>query len=234
MIFDEIPAKNRDLFLKDLLEYVVEKNGLASIPKSDMEACFVYLYKKYVNKNCDLYTLSKKFKIKESKLKGLMELFLLKFNDDNKPTDEDILLDILLNAKFQIESVEKVEVNFHFSKIEYVPIIKNYFRLINGSVNYNINSESIIVNQNRLYDVLDYIWKQHKKDEIKEDSPKWKIQKIIGLLGNSIDDEIRNKLRESDVKKKSNLRQIIDYASKLAGIGSFVMQFYQDVLHPAS
>lgn len=224
MIYENIPPDKRDIFLKELLEYVVDKNGLASIPKADMEACFVYLYKKHVCPNCDIYTLSKIFKIKEIKLKNLMELFLLKFDDAYSINEEDVVLDAFLVSKYQIESIEKVEINFHFSKIEYVPIIQNYFRKINGSIKYDTRSESVIVNQNRLYDVLDYIWNNHKDKEVVEGNPKHKVQSIIGLLGNSIDEELRKKLRE---QKKSKLYQTLDYASKLTGIGSLVLNLYK-------
>jgi hypothetical protein len=130
----------------------------------------------------------------------------------------------LLNAKYQIESFEKVEIKFHFSNIEYIPILQNYFRKINGSVAYDIKSETAIINQNRLYDVLNYIWNLHEHEEIKEETAKFKIQKIIGLLGDSIDIELRKKLRE---EKKGNLYKALDYASKLAGIGSIILELYK-------
>jgi hypothetical protein len=219
MLYDNIPETKRELYLKDLLEYVVDKNGLASIPKQDLEACFVYLFKKHVNSDCDIYTLSKLFKIKESKLKSLMELFYLKFINDDNESDEMIFLTLLSNVNFQIESIEKVEINFHFNKIEYYSLFQQFFRKIGGSIKFDKYSESVIVNQNRLYDVLEYIWSSEELD-IENSEIKKFIQKIIGNIGNSIDKELRMKLREN---KDSKLSQAITYASNLAGIGSFII-----------
>ena len=160
MLFDEIPEKKKSDYLKDLLDYVVERNGLASVPKQDMEACFVYLYKKHVNQDVDLYSLSKVFKVKESKLKGLLELFYLKFENEDHRSDEEKFVDLLVETHFEIESFEKFQISFHFNRIEAYQLIQQFFRQIKGSVKFDKMAESIIVNQNRLYDVLDLIWER--------------------------------------------------------------------------
>jgi hypothetical protein len=224
MIYDQIPDGKKFDYLKELLDYVVEKNGLASVPKQDMEACFVYLYKKHVDQNIDIYNLSKIFKIKESKLKSLMELFYLKFNDNDSRSDDEKFIDLIIDTQFEIESFEKVQISFHFNKIEAFQLLQEYFRRCKGSVKFDKIAESVIVNQNRLYDVLDMIWDHEKEKSVEESDLENKIQKIIGNIGNSIDEEMRKKLRE---KKQSKFHQSIEYASHLAGIGSLIITLYK-------
>ncbi len=223
MLFEKIPKKKREDYLKDLLDYVVEKNGLASVPKSDLEACFVYLYKKHVDPTIDIYNLSKIFRVKETKLKNLMQLFYIKFDRLENLSEEEFFLSLLENTKYEIESFEKVQISFHFNQIEAFPLIQYQFRKVNGSVKYDKNSESIIVNQNRYYDLLDNLWNSQKSKENYNDI-KEKIKNIIGLLAKSIDDEMKNELRR---KKSSNLYKSLHYASKLEGIGTTVVNLYK-------
>lgn len=225
MLYDQIPDDKKAAYLKDLLEYVVERNGLASVPKQDLEACFVYLYKKHVNPDIGLYSLSKIFKVKESKLKSLIELFYLKFEDNNKRPDDLKILDLLVDTRFQIESIEKVQIRFHFNKIEGYPLLQEYFRRVGEPVEFNKFSESIVVNQNSLYDVLNNIWETEKDKPVEKSEIKQKIQKIIGNIGNSLDNEFRAKLRE---QKKGEFYKALEYGSKLSGIGSFILNFYKN------
>lgn len=224
MLYDLIPDEKKGPFLKDLLEYVVERNGLASMPKQDMEACFIYLFKKHVDLKIDIYSLSKIFKVKEAKIKSLMELLYLKFDDSDRRADELKFLSLIENTLFEIESFEKVQIRFHFTQVEAFPLLQDFFRRVQGSVKYDRRSESIIVNQNRLYDVLNAIWEKDGGLSVAQSLVKPKIQKIIGNLGRSLDEEVRSKLREQN---NSKFYKSLDYASKLSGIGSFVLNLYK-------
>jgi len=223
----QIPKNKHSVFLKDILEYVVDRNGLASIPKADMEACFLFFYRKHVNPDINLYNLSKIFKIKESKLKSLMELFSLKFNQDDPSNDDNnkiIFLELMSTVLFHIESHEKVEISFQFDRLEYISLLRYYFRKVKGAVRFNSGSEQVIVNQNRLYDVLDLLWEENKLNN--PSNCNILIQKIIENIGESIDNEIRNELRK---KPESILNKTLIYGSKLSSIGNFITSLVETI-----
>ena len=231
-LFEKIPEESRGNFLQELLEYVVQKNGLASIPKPDMEACFVFLYKKYVNRNAGFYELCRVFKIKETKMKSLLALVSLKFSDLDNRSDDEIIIDVLLNAKFTISSFEKNDISFSFTQIESLPILKQRFREVKGTVNYHKESEVMTVNINRLYEVLDNIWDKYYKTEkdLENKTGQEKIEllsKIYGKIGKDIDSE-KGSFRPEQKKKITiiyeHLEKIVDVASIISKIDSELIE----------
>jgi hypothetical protein len=224
VVFDKIPEERREDYLRELLDYVVERNGLASIPKADLEACFVYLYKKHAEPDIDLYSLSRLFRVKESKLKGLLELFHLKFGGGEGRTDNEVILSILSATRFSIESFERVQISFHFRQIEFFALLQHFFRRENSYIRYDRSAELAAVNQNALYAVLDRIWTEEDPAAGRPGSGREQVRTIIGNIGRSLDSEMRNELRK---KPGSAFFKNLKNAGTLAGIGKTVLDIYR-------
>lgn len=210
---------NENNFLNELLDHYVNYHGLGGMAKSDFDALIIYLYIKYKNYDPeDLFTFSKELKIKESRLKSLIETAFLKFGT----TEEDIIYkNIIVNiskSKIELESLEKGLIRVKLSNGFHIRFIQNLAREYGSTVEYNRNSEKLIVRVDIFTKIIEYIYQTY----LKEDSSKT-IEKIfISLKENALDDA---KLKEA----VNNKNKYIDNMFKSIETGSGISSIFQAV-----
>jgi hypothetical protein len=78
-LFAKIPSTERAAFLEELLDHYVERQGLGAMPKADFDALLVHLFLRRSKEQFDSFTLSDHFRIKETRLKSLLETAAVKF-----------------------------------------------------------------------------------------------------------------------------------------------------------
>ncbi|WP_429067954.1 hypothetical protein [Aeromonas bestiarum] len=73
-MLDNIQDDKKAIFLSELMENYVGQQGLGSMPKADLDALIVHLYLKHSGtQKVDVFALSETFRIKESRVKSLIE-----------------------------------------------------------------------------------------------------------------------------------------------------------------
>ena len=201
-------------FLNELLDHYVNHHGLGGMAKSDFDALLVYLYIKYKDYDPeDLFVFSKELKIKESRLKSLIETAYLKFGT----AEEDIIYkNIVTNiskSKIELESLEKGLIRIKLSNSFHLRFIQNLVRQFGSTVEYNRNSEKLIIRVDVFTKIIEYIYKKY----LKEDSDK-AIEKIfISLKENAIDD---GKLKQAVDNKNKYIENMFKSIETGSGISS--------------
>lgn len=73
-MLENVSGNREGFFLRGLTDSYVEQQGLGSMPKSDLDALIIHLYLKYLGtQKVDDFALSEILKIKESRVKSLVE-----------------------------------------------------------------------------------------------------------------------------------------------------------------
>lgn len=222
-LYEKIPENNRAEFLKNFLTMLVDRSGLGSVPKKDIEAYMLYLFIKDTDfeKKPNAYILSEIFRTKESKIKELLEVISIKFIARNEFQIITAILESLKNSHFEVESIEKGQIRFNLVDPMLFRHLQHYFREMRGSVIYSRSSEQVIVTQKRLFDVLDSWWNYSRIDKTEQKKINPQIQKIIGMIGEEIKEHLLDQLR-TDKTGIHRLKDALEYGSKLTSIGTLI------------
>ncbi|MFL9610605.1 hypothetical protein ACKF11_11030 [Methylobacillus sp. Pita2] len=210
-----------DLFDRIWQEYVTT-HGLGGMAKNDFDALLLWEYAQAVQ-TADTFRLSSVFRIRESRAKSLLESAAIKFGQLTEAEAWSQLLDALASVDYHVESVEKGQMRFHLKTPLLFRHLQNQARLADDSLSFNAASEYVIGNLATLYRILDHCWEEQAFGPEWQGQPleqaREKIRAIIGNIGRHI---AENHLEELKSQKKSRLPAILEYGSKLSGIGGFV------------
>ena len=222
-VFDKIEKSRREEFLKVLLTQYVQRHGLGGMSKSDFDALIVHLFLKCSKEPYDSFELSNILKIKESRLKSLIETAAVKFETD---TEEVIWMDIIKNwasSVTEIESIEKGQVAFKFENPAHFRYIQKEVRVAGGTVNYSRSSEAITISLGTLFKVLDEVYKrvfENKKGH------QYLIEDVLKRIKTDLIGTNELKKIQDDKEKKLRLTKILTSAANLASIGQLIAAVY--------
>ncbi|MCB5187189.1 hypothetical protein LG200_04115 [Methylobacillus caricis] len=213
-------------------EYV-KTHGLGGMAKGDFDALLLWEYAK-ATQTIDAFALSSVFKIRESRAKSLLDSASIKFDQIEEDAAWSQLLNGLQDVEFLVESMERGQMRFHLKTPLLFRHLQNQARAMDDSFAFNTASEYVTGNLRTLYRILDASWEEHayglswQGEKLMQEREK--IKKIIGKIGQNIKS---NHLQELKSLKKSSLPGIIEYGSRLSGIGRFIKDLVQ-IIHQAS
>jgi len=222
--FDDIPKKNRDAFLEELLDVYVNRQGLGAVPKGDLDALVVHLYCKYATKGeYDTFRLSELFKISETRIKTLIQNGSLKFGDLTEGQAWVDILTAISSSKFELESLEKCDIRFKLENPAVYRFIQKRVRKHGGTVSYSRSSEMVTISLRTFFEVLDdvYVACESEFKTIHLDAIKAGTEKTIAQIGKTLGKEKLKKLKDES-STKTKLGKTLDIGAKLAGIGKFI------------
>ena len=223
-VFDNIPKKNRDAFLAEFLEVYVDRQGLGTMPKADLDALILHLYCKYaVDGRYDSFSLSELFKIRETRIKSLVETGSLRFANVTEGQAWANILTGISTAKFELESLEKGQIRFKLENPSLHRFLQKRVREHGGTVTYSPSSEVVTISLSTFFEVLDDIYlacesqfKTTHLDVIKNATEKT-IEQIAKTVGKA-----RIKKLKDETLTSTKLGTALDVGSKLSGIGSLI------------
>ncbi|MCB5184567.1 hypothetical protein LG201_05055 [Methylobacillus gramineus] len=213
-------------------EYV-KTHGLGGMAKGDFDALLLWEYAK-ATQQVDAFSLSSTFKIRESRAKSLLDSASIKFDQIEQDAAWSQLLSGLQDVEFLVESLERGQMRFHLKTPLLFRHLQNQARAMDDSFSFNTASEYVIGNLQTLYRILDVSWEEHaygsnwQGEQLVQEREK--IKKIIGKIGQNISS---NHLQALKSAKKSSLPGMIEYGSRLSGIGRFIKELVQ-LVHQAS
>lgn len=209
-------------------EYVTE-HGLGGMSKSDLDALILWLIASS-QREINSFELSNQFKIKESRIKSLLETAAVKFANIEYSEIWPTILEIFATVEFDIESLEKGQIRFQLKNPMLFRWIQERVRSLNSTCTYHRGSEQVTMNLDTLYSLLDIFW---EKNEInnewngdKLETARSNIKKAIGRIGTKIEKSALEELRE---KKKPKLKATLEFGASLASIGGLVMPLLEKI-----
>jgi hypothetical protein len=218
----ELTEKQKAKVLDHLFSAYVQEHGLGGMSKTDFDALLLWLVMSE-QKEKDVFTLSDQFKIKESRIKSLLEIAAVKFESTDPVTAWSEILQILSTAEFDVESLEKGQIRFPLRNPMLFRWIQDSVRKLNSTCSYNKQSEQVTLNLEVLYRLLDRIWDEKQLGEGWAGAIHSTAQKNIKTAIANVGKKIRgNSLEELRDMKRPKLRSAIKLGAELVGIGEFV------------
>jgi len=219
--------KKARIFDSIFREYVTE-HGLGGMSKADLDA--LLLWEVVSNTEINSFEISHAFKIKEGRVKSLLETAAVKFD---KTTDSEAwhkILKVLGDVEFDVESLEKGQIRFQLKDPMLFRWLQEGVRNLNSTCSYHRGSEQVTMNLDVLYFLFDRMWEENyfssswKSNNLKR--VRYNIKKAVGNVGKKIAENTMEDLRN---RKKPKLKRILEVGSKLASIGSFINPLYEKI-----
>jgi len=221
-------AQKADIFDSLFQEYVIE-HGLGGMSKTDFDALLLWLVSSR-QKGLGSFELSNLFKIKESRVKSLLELAAVKFDQMDRHEAWQEILSLLKDVEYDIESLEKGQIRFQLKNPMLFRWLQEHVRNLNSTVSYYRSSEQVTMNLDILYRILDNLWEpgtlgEKWKGRVHEEAKK-NIQAAIGRIGEKIAGNTLEELREM---KRPKLLRILQQGAALSGIGNFIVPLLEKI-----
>lgn len=223
-LIDAIPNDNHSAFLAELLEAYVDRPGLGAMPKADLDALIVHLYRKYsaTPDDFDVFDLSQRFRLRETRVKTLVSLGELKFGTMVEGDAWCTVLASTAKSRFAVERLERGQIRFPLENPALYPYLQRRLRQCGASATYSAGTEELKVELEVFLLVLDSVWSASESefstnkhlDRVQKD-----IKRTIERLGVSLGQKRLKALRG----EKSVLGEALDKGSKLGSIGKFVL-----------
>lgn len=217
-----------EIFDRIFEEYVAE-HGLGGMSKADFDALLLWLVVSH-QKEINSFEISNVFKIKEGRVKSLLETAAVKFDKTKDYEAWGLILEILSCVEFDIESLEKGQIRFQLKNPMLFRWIQEQVRNQHSTCSYHRGSEQVTMNLDVLYALFDNLWEEGYLGE------SWKgktlktaqkhIRKAIGNVGKKIE---KNSLEELREMKKPKLRNMLESGAALASIGGFVSPLLEKI-----
>ena len=224
-VIDKIPTKSHSDFLSEILTHYVDKQGLGGVSKPDLDALIIYLYTKYSkDKNFDAFSLGQMFMIKESRVKFLYEIGLIKYSGLTEGGAWIEILEKLKTAKFELESNERSQIRFKFENPALYKFFQKRLRIMGGTAIFSSTYETVTISLTAFFEILDHV---HDVSQTEFATKEMKvihelIELVIKKLGASLG---KKKLQElqGGVGIKTKTGRALTHASSMAGIGSYIL-----------
>lgn len=218
------------IFDRIFKEYVSE-HGLGGMSKADFDALLLWLV---VGEQAEInsFGLSSTFKVKEGRIKSLLETAAVKFDNTEKSDVWPKLLEVFSSVEFDIESLEKGQIRFQLRNPMLFRWLQDDVRRLNSTCTYNKTSEQVTMNLDVLYMILDSLWEERALGDTWTGRNLQKahsqIKKAIKRIGQKIEGNILEELRDM---KRPKLLSTLESAASLASIGSFVSPLLDKVMN---
>lgn len=224
-MLENISENSKSLFLRDLMQNYVGQQGLGSMPKADLDALIIHLYLKYSGtQKVDVFALSETFKIKESRVKSLVETGWIKFSGKD---EIEVWLDIissLSRVSIELESLEKGQVRFKLENPAHFRYFQKQVRLLESTASYSPSSEQVVTQFDVFNKVINRVYLSVLADS--QSKANDAIKAIYKRIRNDIIGPERFETYRTGEKQKSPLGQSISKAAELAGIASLVISVF--------
>ena len=224
-MLENISENSKALFLRDLMQSYVGQQGLGSMPKADLDALIIHLYLKYSGtQKVDVFALSETFKIKESRVKSLIETGWIKFSGKD---EVEVWLDIIASlsrVSIELESLEKGQVRFKLENPAHFRYFQKQVRLLESTATYSPSSEQVVTQFDVFNKVINRVYlsvlSQHQTQT--NDA----IKAIYKRIRNDIIGPERFESYRTGDKQSSILGKSLSKAAELAGIASLVISVF--------
>jgi hypothetical protein len=218
-IFEDI--KDKPAFLEELQDQYIERQGLGAMPKSDFDALLVHLFLAHSkDKEFDSFKLSERFKIKETRLKALLETAAVKFEKRDTVEIWMKIIEQLNTTITEVDNIESGEVKFKLENPAYFRYVQREIRALGGTVRYDRASEAVSLSLELLFEMLNRVSESILTGKIGNQAElKQFIEKIkTDVIGKSLLTKIKK-----DKDKKLKITKILTHASSLASIGGLLV-----------
>ncbi|PKG81920.1 hypothetical protein CXF85_15395 [Colwellia sp. 75C3] len=224
-MLENISENSKALFLRDLMQSYVGQQGLGSMPKADLDALIIHLYLKYSGtQKVDVFALSETFKIKESRVKSLVETGWIKFSGKD---EVEVWLDIissLSRVSIELESLEKGQVRFKLENPAHFRYFQKQVRLLESTASYSPSSEQVVTQFDVFNKVINRVYQSVLNDSQAQANDA--IKAIYRRIRNDIIGPERFESYRTGEQKKSPLGKSLSKAAELAGIASLVISVF--------
>jgi hypothetical protein len=217
-------AGNEREFLSELMKNYVSEQGLGSMPKSDLDALIVHLYLKHSGSlKVDVFELSEIFKVKENRIKSLVETGWIKFSQKDEPEVWTEILESLSRVTIELESLEKGQIRFKLENPAHFRYFQKQVRLLESTATYSPSSEQLVTQFDVFNKTLDRVFMCVLS---KDQSAVEPVKAIYRKIRNEIIGPERFELYRTGSKKDSKLGDALTKASELAGIGALILDVF--------
>ena len=133
------------------------------------------------------------------------------------------ILTKLKTTKFELESNEKGQIRFKFENPALYKFFQKRLRVIGGTAPFSSPYETITISLETFFELLDHVYdaSQTQFSAKETDEIHKLVEPVINKLGSSLGKKKLKELQDKD-GAKTKAGKAFAYASKLAGIGSFV------------
>lgn len=224
-MLENISVENKSHFLNDLMGSYVGQQGLGSMPKSDLDALIIHLYIKYsATQKVDVFALSETFKIKESRVKSLIETGWIKFSGKDEPEVWREILDSLSRVSIELESLEKGQIRFKLENPAHFRYFQKQIRLLESTATYSTASEQVVTQFDVFNKVINRIYENVLRDEQEQINDD--IKAIYRRIRNDIIGPEKFETYRTGDKKESILGRSLTKAAELSGIASLIVSAF--------
>lgn len=217
--------EKKSAFLKELMEGYVGQQGLGSMPKADLDALIIHLYLKYSEtQKIDVFELSEIFKIKESRVKSLVETGWIKFSGKDELDVWKEIINSLSRVSIELESLEKGQIRFKLENPAHFRYFQKQVRLLESTATYSPSSEQVVTQFDVFNKVINRVYEsvlQDTQEQINEP-----IKDIYRRIRNDIIGPERFEEYRTGDKQESILGKSLTKASELAGITALVIDVF--------
>ena len=210
-----------EIFDRIFQEYVIE-HGLGGMSKADFDALFLWLVAERQNE-INSFDLSNTFKIKESRIKSLLETAAVKFDNTTETDAWTEILKTFSKIEYDVESLERGQIRFQLKNPMLYRWLQERVRMFKSTCSYHKASEQVTMNLDVVYKILDSLW---DKNSLNDDwngrtltTAQTNIKKAIKQLSLKIEINALEDLRE---RKRTKLLSAIQLGASLASIGNFL------------
>lgn len=223
-VFDEINKKGAcEKFLKVFLTEYIARHGLGGMSKTDLDALLLHLFLNCTRRPFNSFELSEIFRIKESRVKSLMEIGAVKFEEDSEEVIWTTILQNWAKVTTEIESLEKEQVVFKFENPAHFRFLQKRTRAVGGTVFYSKGSESVTISLATLFKVLNEVYQDVFKEK---KGHQYLIEDLLKKIKTDLMGENELKKIQADKGKKLKITQVLSIASNLSSIGKFIMPIF--------
>lgn len=219
----KLSDKQKARIFDRIVQEYIQEHGLGGMSKGDLDALLLWLIA-IEQEEIDSFALSAWFKVKETRVKSLLETAAVKFEETDAVAVWKDIIKFLSTVEFDVESLEKGQIRFQLSNPMRYRWIQKKVRELRSTCSYNRSAEQVTMNLDTMYQILDWLWEPKTVDEdrwtksvAEQQHPR--IQRTIGNIGRKIE---ANSLEDLRDRKRPKLRRAIQDAAALVGIGSQV------------
>ncbi|MEE4251929.1 MAG: hypothetical protein V2I38_15190 [Alcanivoracaceae bacterium] len=213
-------------FLDDFVEHYITRQGLGGISKTDLDALIVHSYVKHgCGGKVDAYSLAETFKIKESRVKSLIDLAWIKYMTPEESSPALVWLQILgslASVNIELESLEKGQIRFKLSHPAHFRYFQKEVRLLGSTASYSPSSEQVVMSFKAFNKVIDRAHDKYRSgDNFNEP-----VKAIYRHIRNDVIGPERFESYASGPKKNSALGNAITLGGSLASIGALIADVF--------
>lgn len=224
-MLEDIPEANKAEFLSELMQSYVGQQGLGSMPKADLDALIIHLYLKHSGtQKVDVFALSETFKIKESRVKSLVETGWIKFSGKDELEVWIEIIESLSRVSIELESLEKGQIRFKLENPAHFRYFQKQVRFVESTASYSPASEKVVTQFDAFNKVINRVYENVARDQ--QDQIKEPVKAIYRRIRNDIIGPERFEEYRVGDKTDTILGRSLTRAAELSGIATLVIDVF--------